>query len=470
MPGSETGALTPAEAGTWKVAKPSEGVSRGEWWTVFGDENLNALQHQAMEANQTLQAATARLKAARALNEVARSSLFPSLDGGFGATRQRVTEAAQPAGSQPYQNTMVRAQVGASYEVDMFGRVASTVDAAKADMEEGEALFRTVQLALQADVAQNYFLLRQLDTERQVLNDGIALREKALELVQLRLAASQASNVDIERAKSELATARSEVMTVQRTRAIAEHNLAVLLGKTPAEFSLPSATLQALNVRIPAGLPSALLERRPDIAAAESAMRAANSRIGVAKAAFFPSLTLTGAAGFESDTLGSLFKWSSRAFLLGPLAGTSLNLPIFDGGRRKGNLANAKALYEEDVAKYRQQVLTAFREVEDNLVDLRVLNDQTRTQSEAMESADQVAKLSQMQYMEGAVNYFDVLDAQRTALQARRAAVQLQGVQTIATVNLIRALGGGWDQAAPVARVALNQTDMADQARSNPVR
>jgi multidrug efflux system outer membrane protein len=449
--------LKPSEAGTWKVAQPSEALSRGEWWVVFGDEQLNALQLQAMEANQTLQAATARLKAARALSQVARSSLFPTLDGGFGATRQRVTEAAQPDGSQPYQNTMVRAQVGISYEVDMFGRVASSVDAAESDMGAKEALFRSVQLALQADVAQNYFLLRQLDSETQVLTEGIELRRKALELVQVRFDANQASNADIERAKSELASARSEGMTLQRARATSEHNLAVLLGKTPAEFSLPAGSLPTGAVSIPAGLPSALLERRPDIAAAEYEMRAANSRIGVAEAAFFPSLTLTGAGGFESDTLGSLFNWSSRAFLLGPLAGTALNIPLFDGGRRKGNLANAKAQYEEDVAKYRQQVLVAFREVEDNLVDLRILSDQTVTQNEAMASSQRVAQLSQTQYLEGAVNYFDVLDAQRTALQARRAAVQLQGVQTIATVNLIRALGGGWEHSALSDKVSVTQ-------------
>jgi multidrug efflux system outer membrane protein len=211
-------------------------------------------------------------------------------------------------------------------------------------------------------------------------------------------------------------------------------------------------------------LPSSLLERRPDIAAAERAMAAANARVGVAKAAFFPSLTLTGVGGFESATIGDLFKWSSRAFLLGPLAGTALTIPIFDGGRRKGNLANARAVYEEDVAKYRQQVLTAFREVEDNLSDMRILEEQTKTQAEAVTASTRAARLSRSQYTEGAVNYLDVIDAERSVLQSRRAAVQLQGIQAAATVNLIRALGGGWGDApaqpvtgeasAPTASVA----------------
>ena len=207
--------------------------------------------------------------------------------------------------------------------------------------------------------------------------------------------------------------------------------------------------LQPVELRVPPGLPSSLLERRPDIAAAERAMAAANARIGVAKAAFFPSLTLTGTGGFESATLGDLFKWSSRAFLLGPLAGTALNVPIFDGGRRKGNLANARAVYEEDVADYRQQVLTAFREVEDSLSDLRILEAQTKQQNEAVNASQRAADLSRMQYTEGAINYLDVIEAQRTVLQAKRSAVQLQGVQAAATVNLIRALGGGWGDIVP---------------------
>lgn len=453
-------ALAPAQAGTWKTAEPSEAFARGEWWQVFNDPALNHLESQALDANQNLVAAAARLKEARALNQSARSALFPTVDAGFGPTREKVSPASQfqSDSGQGASQTLWRAQAGISYEVDMFGRVASTVDAADADTQRSEALFHSVLLALQADVAQNYFALRELDAEIEVYNRGIALREQALKVVQQQYALGDISELDVARAESELATARSDGMTVQRLRAASEHSLAVLLGKTPAEFSMAVNPLQAVNLRIPAGLPSSLLERRPDIAAAERAMAAANARIGVAKAAFFPSLTLTGSAGFESGSLSNLFKWSSRTFLLGPLAGTALSLPIFDGGLRKGNLANARAVYEEDVANYRQQVLVAFREVEDNLSDLRLLETQTQTQSLAVDASIRAAKLARAQYTEGDVIYLSVIDAERTALQSRRTAVQLEGAQAAATVNLIRALGGGWGNALPVkaAQVTLN--------------
>jgi outer membrane protein, multidrug efflux system len=443
--------LTGEELGTWKTAQPSEDVARGEWWKVFDDAKLNALEQQALDANQNLMAAAARVKEARALNQAARAGLFPSLDAGFGPTRQKVSAASlfQPDGTNVPQQTFWRAQASASYEVDLFGRVASSVDAAKADAQQSEALYRSVLLALQADVAQNYFALRELDAEADVFAQAISLREQALKLVTRRFAEGEITELDVQRATADLASARSDAMTVERLRAASEHSLAVLLGKAPAEFSMAASPLTPVNLRVPPGLPSTLLERRPDIAAAERAMAAANSRIGIAKAAFFPSLTLTGTAGFESATIGDLFKWSSRAFLLGPLAGTALDIPIFDGGRRKGNLANARAVFEEDVAKYRQQVLVAFREVEDNLSDMRILETQTKTQDDAVKASQRAADLSNKQYVEGAVNYLDVLDAQRTVLQAKRSAVQLQGVQAAATVNLIRALGGGWGDVVP---------------------
>jgi outer membrane protein, multidrug efflux system len=386
------------------------------------------------------------LKEARALNQSARAGLFPTLDAGFGPTREKVSPASQfqSDSGQSQAQSLWRAQAGVSYEVDMFGRVANTVSAAGAETQRSEALFHSVLLALQADVAQNYFALRELDAETEVYTEAVSLREEALRLVKHRHDLGDISELDLARAESELATARSDAMTVQRLRAASEHSLAVLLGKSPAEFSMASNPLKAVNVRIPVGLPSSLLERRPDIAAAEREMAAANARIGVAKAAFFPSLSLTGAAGFESGSLSNLFKWSSSTFLLGPLSGTMLNLPIFDGGLRKGNLANARAVYEEDVANYRQQVLVAFREVEDNLSDLRILEGQTQTQSEAVDASARAAKLARAQYREGDVIYLTVIDAERTVLQSRRAAVQLQGVQAAATVNLIRALGGGW--------------------------
>lgn len=447
---------TALDGSTWKAATPSEEATRGEWWKIFNDTVLDNLERQALDANQDLKAAAARVKEARALNQVARSAYFPTVDAGLGATRQQPSAASQGLadGARVQPSTVYRAQANVSYEVDLFGRVAANVDAAKADTQRSEALFHSVQLALQADVAQNYFALRELDAEGEVYAHAVALREDSLKLLKSRFDEGDISEVDVLRAESELSTARSAAMTALRLRAASEHSLAVLLGKTPAEFTMPASPLQSVNLRIPAGLPSSLLERRPDIAAAERAMAAANARIGVATSAFFPSLSLTGTGGFESSSFGNLFKWSSRSFLLGPLTGTALSLPLFDGGKRKGDLANAKASFEEQAATYQQQVLLAFREVEDNLAALRILEDQTRTQGDAVASSTKAAALLRTQYTEGQTNYLDVLDAQRSVLSARRDAVQLQGLQAIATVNLIRALGGGWDDTASPAPAA----------------
>ncbi len=452
---SPSGGAVPAAAGagaghlgTWKLAQPSDQLPRGEWWSIFDDARLDDLEKQALEANQNLKAAVARVKESRAIQAVARADLFPTIGAGFGPTREKLSPASQlqPDGVNIPAQTLWRAQATASYEADLFGRVSDAVAAARAASEEADALLRSGQLTLQADVAQNYFSLREYDSELDVYTRTVSLREQALQLVQRRYDEGEISELDVARAKSELATARSDAMTVQRLRAASEHSLAVLLGKTPAEFSMTANPLQPVRIRIPPGLSSSLLERRPDIAAAERALQASNARIGVAKSAYFPSLSITGAAGVESATLGDLFKWSSRAFLLGPLVGTALTVPVFDGGRRKGNLANARAVYEENVANYRQQVLTAFREVEDDLSDLRILETQTQTEAEAREASVRAAQISRSQYQEGAVNYLDVIDAERTVLQAQRAEVQLLGVQAVATVNLVRSLGGGWGE------------------------
>ncbi|MEM5387237.1 efflux transporter outer membrane subunit [Paraburkholderia phymatum] len=439
-------ALPASEAGTWKPAEPNEEAQRGEWWAIFGDTTLNDLEKQAADANQDLKAATARVQQSRALTQAARADWFPSIDAGFGPTRERLSPASQnlPNNAQVPTQTLWRAQATASYEVDLFGRVSSNVNAARADQAQSEALFRSVQLALQADVAQNYFQLREFDTQLSLYRQTVTLRENALKLVERRFKEGDINELDVSRARNELATARADAVGVARQRAASEHSLAILLGKPPADFSFPETPLAPVLARVPAGLPSALLERRPDIAAAERAMAAANARVGLAKSAFFPKLDITGAFGFESATLGDLFQWSSRAFLLGPFAGTALTVPIFDGGRRKANLANARAKYDEDVASYRQQVLVAFREVEDNLSDLRLLGDQTREQTDAVNASQRAEHLSQTQYQEGQVSYLDVIDSQRQVLQSQLQLSHLSGTQAVATVNLIRALGGGW--------------------------
>jgi multidrug efflux system outer membrane protein len=457
------------DASQWKVAAPSDQLPRGEWWRIFGDARLNDLEARAASASPTLQAAFARVNESRAGRDSARADLFPTLGAGFGPTREKVSGASQlqPDNVSIPSQTLWRAQASASYEVDLFGRVSDNVRAARADAEQSDALYRSVLLTLQADVAQQYFALRSLDADHDVLKRTIALRKQALGLVQRRFADGDISELDVVRARSELASAQSDAMTVERQRATAEHRLAVLVGSTPETFALPDSPLQSVQVEVPAGLPSALLERRPDVAAAERAMAAANARIGVAKAAYFPSLSLTGTAGFEAATLGDLFKWSSRAFLLGPLAGTALTLPLFDGGRRHAQLAQSRARFDEQAANYRSQVLGAFQEVEDSLSDLRILRTQRETEAVAVQASTRAATLSRRQYDEGEVDYLTVIDAERTALQSERTATQLAGVQAASTVALIRALGGGWGDAAGQGQGARPEGTVMGKAESS---
>lgn len=440
---------TSAEA--WKTAKPAEDLFRGEWWRVFGDPTLDGLEKQAADANQELKAAAARVQQARALVQAARSSWFPSIGAGFGPTRQHLSPASQFLSDDvkvPDQ-TLWRAQVSASYEADLFGRVSDNVSASRSDEARSEALFRSVQLALQADVAQNYFRLREFDAQLGLYRKTVALREGALRLVESRFSAGEISDLDVSRARSELATARADAVGVARQRAVSEHSLSILIGKPPADFTFAETPLVPVRARIPAQLPSSLLERRPDIAAAERTMASANARVGLAKSAFFPRLDITGAFGYESATLGNLFRWSTRTFLLGPFAGTALTLPIFDGGRRNANLADARARFDEDVALYRQQVLVAFKEVEDSLSDLRLLDDQIREQGSAVSASKRAEHLATTQYKEGQVSYLEVIDTQRRILQLQLQSVHLAGTQAVGTVALIRALGGGWDEPQP---------------------
>ncbi|MDB5761538.1 MAG: efflux transporter outer rane subunit [Herminiimonas sp.] len=466
-PGAFKEAATTAAdtAAQWKTAQPAEEAARGQWWKVFGDGVLNTLEDQALLANQDLKAGAARLGQARALEQSARAGLFPQVGVGIGPTRQRPSSASQglPPGTDTAATTLWRGQADFSYEADLFGRVSSVVDAAGADAQRNAALFQSLQLAIQADVAQAYFLVRELDAEQALYVSTVTLRGQTLKLLQRRFDEGDIGEVDVARSRTELAAAQSESLGIVRRRAVAEHALAILLGKTPADFSLPQRPLTRISINVPAGLPSALLERRPDIAAAERAMAAANARIGSAKSAFFPRLSITGALGYESRELGDLFKWSSRSFLLGPLFGTMLSMPVFDGGARQAEVDRAGAGYEEDVANYRQTVLKAFGEVEDNLATLRILGDQTHAQDEAVNASVRAADLSHIQYREGSVSYLYVIDADRSVLLQQRVALQLDGERARSTVSLIRAIGGGWGEPA---RLGQTQDDKNPAVKS----
>jgi len=389
----------------------------------------------------------ARIKQARALTTGSEAARLPEVDVGFGPTRQRTSGAASGRGdgAPGTTQTLWRAQATVAYEVDIFGRVASSVNAARADEAQQQALSHHLLLLIQADVAGTYFSLRQLEGEQRLLNETVTLRKDALALLERKLGAGAVARVVVDQAKTELSSARAEQLAVNRQYAVTSHALATLLGKAPAAFTLEAKPLQSVAIRLPAGAPSTLLERRPDIAAAERVMAAENARVGVAKAAFFPSLSLTGAAGYESAELGNLTNWSQRTFLFGPLIGTALSMPIFDGGRRKADQIRALAVYEERVGQYRKTVLQAFREVEDALVSIRTLDARVSHQLEAEQASSRVAKSINARFDEGDIDYLAVVDAERTLLRSSQTLIQSQGERARATVDLVRALGGGWE-------------------------
>ncbi|MDD1011316.1 efflux transporter outer membrane subunit [Pseudomonas shahriarae] len=440
--------LTPAEKpGEWRPAEPADKQAPSSWWKVLGDPVLMRLEEEALKANPDVNIAMARLQQARALTARSESARVPSVNAGFGPTRQRTSGAADGNGDgvPGTSQTLWRAQATVAYEVDLFGRVSASVDAARADAAQQQALAHQMLLLVQVDVARTYFSLRQLEGERRLLGETARLREDAQRLLQRRLDDGDVANFVVDQASTELFSARAEQQTIEQQYALTAHALATLLGQAPASFTLQPEPLQALTVQLPPGLPSALLERRPDIAAAERAMAAENARIGVARAAFFPALTLTGALGYESQDLGNLVHWSQRTFLLGPLVGTALNLPIFDGGRRDAHLARTRALYDQRVAEYRKTVLQAFREVEDSLASMRALDQRIDQQRGAERASARVADSAQARFSEGDVDYLLVVDAQRTLLRHRQSLIQAEGERARATVDMVRALGGGWN-------------------------
>ncbi|NHZ91727.1 efflux transporter outer membrane subunit [Massilia sp. CCM 8733] len=436
--------LQAADGTRWKVAQPAEGQARGDWWLAFNDANLTALIREATDANATLAVAAARVKQARALAGISAADRAPQVGAGMGAQRSRNSGVsrglADDAAVAP--GNVYQARLTASYELDLFGRVAANVSAANADAAASEATYKSVLLALQADVAQTYFKLRETDAELATLARTVDLRTQSVKVNQSRYDNGDIGEFDLARARTELSTVRAEAIGLQRQRVQFEHALAVLLGKPAAMFSADVNPLveSSLLPAIPAGLPSALLERRPDITAAQRAMIAANARIGVAKTAMYPSLSLTGGLGTESGSGGNLFNWSARSWVLGAL----LSMPIIDGGRNKANVARSEAVLEESVASYRQNVLVAFAEVEDNLAGLRILAGQTEQIDAAVVSARRSADLAQKLYDAGRSSYLDLLDAQRNLAAVERNAVQLRGDRAVTTVALIRSLGGGW--------------------------
>jgi multidrug efflux system outer membrane protein len=437
--------LAVAAPTTWKEAAVTTNapVLQQEWWTIFNDAELNGLETQAVTANQDLKRAVARVTEARAIARVSKSDLYPSISAGSAYSRDRYSENRDiPAVKRETDDFST--SFDWSYELDVWGRVRRNIEAANADLAANETDFQIVLLTLTADVARNYQSLRSLDNERSVIEATIALRKDELQLQETRNKTGLINEVDVTRARTELANVEAELHAVLRRCAQTEHALAVLCGQAPANFSVAPKVTNIVPPEIPAGLPSELLQRRPDVVAAEYNLEAANARIGVAKAAFFPTIKLTGAAGYASADLSTLVDWPSRFASFGP----SISVPIFQGGHNIANLKAAEARYEQNVATYRSSVLNAFREVEDSLSDLSTLAAQAEAVNRALVSARDTASLANERYQKGLTSYLDVVDAQRAALQAERQHTQLRGQCAISTILLAKALGGGWERSS----------------------
>ncbi len=430
------------ELGAWKEGRPLDTVPKGNWWEIFSDEKLNKLESQALRSNQNLKAAVARVDQARATARVARSEFLPNLNLDPSFARQRYSPNQDPSFGNITANTFSM-PLDLSYEVDLWGRVRRSFESARADAQASLAEFYGVLLTLQSDVAENYFAIRALDAEIATVTGTVDLRKEQVQLVRSRFDGGIGSDLDVARAETELATTEAEAASLAQRRAQLENAIAILTGNNPSSFSLAAGTNSwaPQPPEIPAGLPADLLERRPDVAEAERQLASANARIGVAKAAFFPVLTLTGSGGFVSGDIDSLFKWDSRTWSIGP----SLSLPLFAGGRNRANYRRSQAAREESIALYRQRVLIAFGEVENSLSGIHYLNQQAEAQQRAVTNARRAADLATDRYRSGIVSYLEVVDASREALQSERANAQLAGQRLIASIQLIKALGGGWD-------------------------
>ena len=424
--------------GRWTVAPPAAAQPRGEWWKAFGDPVLDDMVTRANAANSSIQVAAARLKQARAFVRAAEAQRLPEIDASASADRGRGL-----VNGVPVQGTRSLFTAGAdlSYEVDLFGRLAQGVDAAKLDAQSAESLLQSARLLVQADVAQTYLALRAIDDERALVRSTVVAYQETLALTERRYRAGDAAELDVARARTEVAATESEALALDRRRAELEHALAVLVGEPASNFTLAAGAWDTALPIIPAGVPSTVLTRRPDVSSAENSLLAAQTRVGVAKAAWFPTIALTANAGYASSDLHDLFQWSSRAWGLGLIG----SLPVFDGGRRKAGIENASGEFDAAIARYREQVLVAFKDVEDQLAALRLLAEQAQAQDRAVTSAARSTALSEIRYRNGYVSQLELLDAQRSELRNRREALQVRSAQYQSTVALVRALGGTWN-------------------------
>lgn len=425
----------------WKQAQPRDTVLLGKWWEIFNDPRLNELEEQVATANQSIRKAEAQYHQAQALILTAQSALFPI--GTASATTSRFV-AASGGASAPVSGVrnLFGNALSMTWQPDLWGGVRRQIEANTDNAQASAATLQALHLSTQATLAADYFQLKILDEQKKLLDETVATYSKTLEITKNRYAVGVAAKSDVVQAEAQTESVRAQAINLGVQRAQFEHAIAVLIGKAPAELSLPLEPLNVLPPAIPVKLPSELLERRPDIAVAERQMAAANAQIGVAKAAYFPTLNLGATDGFQSGVLSTLYQAARNYWTLGP---ASLAMNIFDGGSRNAQYKQSIANYEASAANYRQTILTALQQVEDNLAALRILEEEAQVQNRAVSAANEALKLTINQYQAGTVSYLNVMTAQTAALSNRVTAVQLQGTRLTAAVQLVTALGGGWN-------------------------
>ncbi len=440
---------TPQE---FKQAQPSDEISKGKWWEIYNDAQLNDLEEQINVSNQSLKAAQAQFAQARAAIRIAHAQAFPQVTGGLsGGHNAESSNRPQGTANLNYQDYVF--PVDASYEPDLWGRVRRLVEANVSAAQASAADLANVELSLHAELATDYFSLRGLDAQERLLASTVESYEKALDLTQSRYSGGVATAVDVAQAQTQLETTRAELLDVGVQRAAFEHSIAVLIGKPASTFEISPLPLTTPPPPIPPGVPSDLLERRPDVAAAERLVQEANAQIGVAKAAYFPNVTLSGGGGFESGALGTFIQGASGFWTL---AGSASEL-IFDGGYRRGVTEQSRAAYDQSVDNYRQTVLVAFQEVEDNLAALRILEQEANTENAAVMAAEHSLDLSTTRYRGGVTNYLEVTEAQSAALADEVTALNILIRRMNASVLLVKAIGGGWNVSQIPQNIALSR-------------
>lgn len=432
--------------GPWRAAAPKDALPKGAWWEVFHDDQLNQYEQQLLAANQSLAAAQDRLNQARSLARVASAGLFPSMsaDPSVAGTRYSGNRPGSPTPETPLTQSIYQIPFALNYEVDLFGRVRKTLEAANANLQSTAADLQNVQLVLTAELAADYFSLRELDAEIQVVQDSISIEQKGLDLVNNRHEGGLASGLDLAQQQTILDATTTQLYLVQQQRATFEHAIAVLTGNPASAFKVMVAPLNTTPPPVPLGVPSDMLERRPDVASAERTMARQNALVGVARTAFYPQFTISGGGGFQSISIGSLITAPSAFWSVGG----DLLQPIFNGGRNRATLAATQSAYDESVANYRQSVLIAFQQVEDGLSSLSALSQASASQSATVNSARRSLELSNNRYVGGVASYLDVVTAQVALLNSQRLATQLLGQQMVTSVYLVKALGGAWDASA----------------------